>query len=116
MMRTDLEYLKTAAQDDEGLGLLIALYDTLAGDIRRAAAAQRSNNLETRGRYVNHAILLIGYLEDWVRRGSGGELADQLIAFYTSLRRNLIEAEIHKSAGMFEQQMARVLELRQQWQ
>ena len=116
MNRTDLAYRRTAAEAASGLGLLIALFATLAGDLRRAAEAQRANDIERRSREARHALLVIGYLEDWVARGTDGELARELIAFYSSMRRKLIEAAARKSAKLLEQQMDRVLELREHWQ
>jgi flagellar biosynthetic protein FliS len=116
MNRTDVTYRKTAAEGASGFGLLIALYDTLACDLRRAAEAERSNDIEQRCLEVNHALLVIAHLEDWVRSGCGGELADQLVAFYASLRRDLLEAQVRRSARMLELQMAKVLQLREMWQ
>jgi flagellar protein FliS len=108
-------YRKTAIQGTSGFGLLIALYDTLAGDLRRAADAERSNNIEQRCKEVNHALLVTAHLEDWVHRGGGGELAEQLLAFYASLRRLMIEAQAKRSAVMLEQQMLLVLSVRRTW-
>ena len=76
-----------------GCGLLIALYDTLVGNLRRAAEAQRSNDIEKRCQEINHALLVIGYLEDWIDRESEGELAQKLVAFYATMRKKLIEAQ-----------------------
>lgn len=84
------------------MGLLIALYDTLAGDLRRAAAAQRANDIERRGCEAKHAFTVIGYLEDFVRRGSGGLLSRQLLAFYSTLRRKLLDAQVRQSAEALE--------------
>jgi flagellar secretion chaperone FliS len=116
MTRTDLEYRKAAADGTNGFGVLIALYDTLAGDLRRAAEAEHQNDIEKRCLEVNHALLVVGHLEDWVARGSDGELAQQLVAFYASLRRKLIEAQVTRSAQVLEQQMDLVLDLREHWQ
>ena len=117
MTPTELYYRKTAAASSGGgLGLLIALYDTLAGDLRRMAEAERGDDLVRRCREANHALLVIGCLEDWVTRGSSGELADQLTAFYGSLRRNLIRAQTQRSPELIEEQMAQVLKLREAWQ
>ena len=116
MNRTDLAYRKTAAEGASGFGLLIAMYDTLAGDLRRTAEAERRGDLEQRSREANHAMLVVAYLEDRTRNGSDGELARKLIAFYSSLREKLVEAQVNRSPQMLEEQMARVLEIREQWQ
>jgi len=117
MTPTELYYRKTAAASSGGgLGLLIALYDTLAGDLLRMIEAERGNDLAQRCREANHALMIIGCLEDRVTRGSSGELADQLMAFYASLRRNLILAQANRSPDMIEEQLAQVLKLREAWQ
>jgi flagellar protein FliS len=116
MKRTDLAYRRNSAESACGLGLLISLFDTLAGDLRRAAEAQRDDDIERRCREARHALVILGYLEDWVNRGTGGVLAQQLTDFYASLRRKLIKAEVNKSARLLEELMAGVLQLRGQWQ
>jgi flagellar biosynthetic protein FliS len=116
MTRIDLAYRKTAVEGASGFGLLMALFDTLAANLQRAADAERANDLEKRCHEVNHALLVIGCLEDWVQRGPGGELADQLIAFYTSFRRSLVGAQVRRSAKEMEQLIAKVLNIRQCWQ
>lgn len=116
MQSTELYYRKSAAQGANGFGVLIALYDTLAGDLRRAAAAERSSNLEQRCVEVNHAFVVIGYLEDWIERAGGGELAEQLTSLYSSLRRKLLEAQAKRSPDILEQQMEQILHLRESWQ
>jgi len=116
MSPTELAYRKTALAGASGFGLLIALYDTLAGDLRRAASAERANDIEKRCKEVNHALLVIAHLEDAIDRGSDGELAQQLRAFYSSLRRKMIEAQASRSPEMLEEDMARILEIRAAWQ
>lgn len=116
MTRIDLAYRKTAVEGASGFGLLVALFDTLAGNIQRAAEAERASDIEKRSYEIKHALLVIGCLEDWASRGPGGELADQLVAFYKKLRRNLVQAQIQRSAPLMEKQMASVLRIRQCWQ
>ena len=53
MNRTDLAYRRTAAEAASGLGLLISLFDTLAGNLRRAGKAQREDDIERRCREGN---------------------------------------------------------------
>jgi len=112
----ELAYRKTAVEGASGFGLLIALYDTLVGDLRRAAAAERSNNIQTRCQELNHAMLVIGYLEDWIDRENGGELAQKLVTFYANLRTKLIEAQAKRSVEILEQEMAVILAIRGTWQ
>jgi flagellar biosynthetic protein FliS len=105
-----------AAANGGGFGLLIALYDTLAGDLHRAAAAQRNGDIEKRCSEIKHALVVIGYLEHCVTQGADGELAQQLVAFYSTLRRELLESQKKQSAEALERQMAKVLDLREYWQ
>src|SRR5579863_134401 len=105
MSPTEMAYRKTALGGSSGFGLLIALFDTLAGDLRRAAEAERSNDIEKRCNEINHALRVIAYLEDGIERGSGGELAQQLAGFYASLRRKMIEAQARRSASILDEQM-----------
>jgi flagellar protein FliS len=116
MSPTELAYRRTALGGASGISLLIALYDTLAGDLRRAAQAERNADFEQRSRQVNHALLIVGLLEEWIDRGTGGELAAQLRDFYKSLRSGMIEAQAKRSPEIFEENMARVLEIREVWQ
>jgi flagellar protein FliS len=116
MNPTELAYRRTAVEGASGFGLLIALYDTLAGNLRRAADAQRKRDLEKRCEEVNHALLVVGYLEDWIDREDGGELAQKLIVFYANMRKKLIEAQAKESPELLEEQMALVLQIRGTWQ
>jgi flagellar biosynthetic protein FliS len=116
MSPTEMAYRKTAVGGASGFGLLVALYDTLAGNLRRAADAERGDDLGKRTAELNHALLVVAYLEDYVNRGSGGKLADYLVAFYRSLRQKVIEAQVKRSAQILEQQMAQVLKIREFWQ
>lgn len=115
MNYSDLAYRTTAVQSVTGLSLLIALYDTLARDLRHAAAAQRAGDLEARGREIKHALTVIVALENWIDPESG-ELAQMLVSFYRKLRRKLITAQVKQSAELFEEQMAAVLNIRETWQ
>jgi len=116
MSPTEMAYRRTAIAGASGFGLLISLYDTLAGDLRRAAEAESACDLEKRTNELHHALLVVAYLEDWVSKGSGGALAERLTVFYRALRRKVIEAQAKRSAEMLEQQMTEVLKVRELWQ
>ncbi len=115
MNRTDLAYRKTAAEGATGLSLLIALYDTLAGDLRRGAEAQRAGDLEERGRELKHALVVLSVLENWIDPNSG-ELAQQLIRFYSKVRKQITVGQVKQSASILEELMAETLRIRETWQ
>lgn len=115
MNTADLTYRKAAAEGASGFGLLIALYDTLAHDFRRAAAAQRAGDLEQRSKEIKHALTVLAVLENWIENDDG-KLARRLKAFYSELRRKSIEAQAQGLAGVFEDLMAETLRIREVWQ
>lgn len=115
MTFSDLTYRKTAIEGESGLGLLIALFDTLAGDLRRAAQAERDGDIGKRSREANHALLVIAHLEECVAQSEGGELSRKLTAFYVSLKGQIINAQAKRSAALLEKLMSDVLAVRTYW-
>jgi flagellar protein FliS len=116
MMTTELSYRRSSIAGASPIGLMIALFDTLAGDFRRAAAALRKNDIETRCEELNHAALVLGQLESWVDLKNGGEPAESLSRFYAYLRAKMLEASISKSATVLDKQIEMILHVRSAWQ
>jgi flagellar secretion chaperone FliS len=114
--QTQLSYRKSAIEGASSIGLIIVLFDTLAGDLRRAAAAIRKNDIEKRCRELDHASLVIGQLESWIDMNNGGESAQTLAAFYAQLRARMMEAAGSKSAELLETQIANIMQVRSAWQ
>jgi flagellar protein FliS len=116
MTQTGMSYRKSAIEGASPIGLAIALFDTLVGDLRRAASALRINDIEARCRELNHAALVLGQLESWVDVKNGGEPALQLCRFYAYLRSKMMEASVKKSAAILETQIEMILHVRSSWQ
>jgi flagellar protein FliS len=114
--QTELSYRKSAIEGASSIGLIIVLFDTLAGDLRRAAAAIRKNDIEKRCRELNHAALVLGQLESWIDMNNGGESAQTLSGFYAYLRAKMMEAAGSKSAKLLETQIDMILHVRSAWQ
>ena len=95
---------------------MIVLFDTLVGDLRRAAVAIHRNDIETRCKELYHAALVIGQLESWVDLKSGAESAHNLARLYAYLRAKMIEAAGQKSAVLLEAQIDMILQVRTAWQ
>ena len=99
MSTTEMSYRQSAIQGASPIGLMIALFDRLAGDLRRAAAALRKNDIETRCKELNHALLVLGQLGNWVDVKNGGESAQTLSRFYAYLRSKILEAAASETAA-----------------
>ncbi len=114
--QTELSYRKSAIEGASSIGLIIALFDTLAGDLRRAAAAIRKGDIEKRCKELDHASLVLGQLESWVDREKGGDSAQTLAQFYGYLRAQMMEASVSQSAAVLDAQIEMILHVRSAWQ
>ena len=116
LTETGMSYRRSAIEGASTIGLMIALFDTLAGDLRRAAAAIRANDIEARCKELNHAALVLGQLENWIDLKNGGDSAQTLSRFYAYLRAKMMEAAVSKSTKLLEVQIDMILHVRSAWQ
>ena len=116
LSQTGLSYRKSAIEGASSIGLIIVLFDSLAGNLRWAAAAIRKDDIEKRCRELNHAALVLGQLESWIDMSQGGESAQMLARFYAYLRAKMMEAAVSKSASLLETQIDMILHVRSAWQ
>lgn len=116
MGKTELCYRKSAIEGASPIGLMIALLDALICDFRRAGDAFRKNDIETRCKELNHALLILGRLESWLDLKNGGEPAQNLSRFYAYLRAKMMEASVKKSAAVLDAQIETIVHVRSAWQ
>jgi flagellar secretion chaperone FliS len=116
MSKTEKSYKQSAIEGASSIGLMIVLFDTLAGDFRRAIAALNESDIETRCKELNHATLVVGQLDSWVDLDKGGESARNLAGFYAYLRAKMMEAGVSKSAKPLEAAIETILKVRTAWQ
>jgi flagellar protein FliS len=114
--KTQRSYQMSAIQGASSIGLIVVLFDTLVRDLRRAAAALRKNDIETRCKELNHASLVLGQLENWIDKDKGGESAQTLTQFYAYLRAKMMEATVTRSATVLDTLIDMVLQVRSAWQ
>jgi flagellar protein FliS len=98
------------------IGLMIALFDRLAVDLRRAADAIRQGDVETRCDEINHGFLVLAQLESWLDHEKGGEPARQLAKFYSYTRAQMMRASVTQSSNLLEEQIETLLHIRTSWQ
>jgi flagellar secretion chaperone FliS len=115
LSETELSYRRSAIEGASTIGLMIALFDTMVGDLRRAAFALRKDDIESRCRELNHATVVLGQLNEWVDLENGGESAQTLSRFYAYLRAKMMEAAVTKSAKLLETQIDMILHVRSAW-
>jgi len=113
---TELSYRRSSIEGASPIGLVIVLYDTLWGDLRRAAEALRQNDISRRCQELNHGFLVLGQLESWIAPENGGDLAESLTHFYRYLRAKMMDASINQSAKTLEDLMELILHVRSAWQ
>lgn len=110
-----LEYRRAATQQASVVGLVIALHDTLAGDIRRAAEAIDNGNIQGRCDQLIHAFKVLQQLDLMLDMENGGETAAKIRRFYSHVRGQLLLAQFKLSSAILHKQIEIVLDVREAW-
>lgn len=114
-MNPGLSYRETAVAGASPARLVSLLYEQAIEDLRRAIDAQTRNDIETRTRHINHAMLVIGHLEATLDKDQGGKVAENLQRFYQQLRSALVEAQFKQSIPLLERQLSFLTQIREAW-
>lgn len=110
-----IAYRENAARGATGVRLVILLYEQLIQDLTRAAQAIKQNDIELRTKCLNHAVLVIGYLQSPLDFERGGKVAKDLDRFYNSLRQDLVQVQFFPSKVGIDQRITDLLTLRDAW-
>ncbi len=110
-MNARLSYREAAVEGASPVRLVILLYEQAFEDMRRALAANRRGDIEERTRFINHAILVIGYLQASLDKEQGGRVAVNLERLYTTVRLGLVDAQFRQSAAALEEQIAMLMQV-----
>lgn len=108
-------YQQENARGASAIGGVVALYDTILRDFRRASAAAAAGNIETRVFELNHALTVIGELNGVLDYQRGGEAAKRFHRFYEVTRGLILEANLRSSSESLENLIALYSPLRQAW-
>lgn len=110
-----LQYRQAATRQASVVGLVIALHDTLIGNLRRAAQAIESNDIPARCSELIHGFKVLQQLEAMLDLENGGETAASVRRFYAHTRGQMLKAQFTLSAPLLWNQVQGVLEVRQAW-
>jgi flagellar secretion chaperone FliS len=90
-------YSQNNVQGASPLGLVVALYDTILRDLRRASDAIARGDIEKRTFELNHALRVIAELENVLDFERGGDPAKRLKSFYVTTRGMILNASVKNS-------------------
>ena len=108
-------YQQSSARGATSIGQVVALYDTILRDLYRAQAALESNRVETRIFELNHAIIVIGELQNVLDFENGGEAAVRLKSFYEVARTMVLEICVAPSEQGLKRLIGIFLPVRNAW-
>jgi flagellar secretion chaperone FliS len=111
-----LQYRRAATQQASVVGLVIALLDTLIGDLTRATDAMDRNDIPTRCDQLIHGFKVLTQLESMLNINNGGEAAINLHRFYRHVRSQMLAAQFKLDPSILRTQIEIVLEVREAWQ
>jgi flagellar protein FliS len=118
MLRHDAAgaYRQASAHGGSPLGMIVALYDTILRDFRRAVTAIETNDTQLRVEELNHAVRVIGHLEEILDHKRGGEAAERFQRFYQVTRGMIVAANAQATRGAIESLIQLYAPVRQAWQ
>jgi flagellar secretion chaperone FliS len=114
-MNARLSYREAAVEGASPVRLVILLYEQAFEDLRAALGAHQRGDIEGRTGHINHAILVIGYLQASLDKERGGRVAVNLERFYDQVRSGLVEAQFKQSGAALEQQISHLMQVHEAW-
>jgi flagellar protein FliS len=109
-------YQQTSAHGGSPVAMIVALYDTILRDFRRALVAHEAGEVETRVLELNHALAVIGHLEEVLDHKRGGAAARRFEGFYRVTRGLIVAANAKPSQKSIDDLIEMYGSLRQAWQ
>jgi flagellin-specific chaperone FliS len=109
-------YRISAIEGATHLDVLLACYDALAEDIRLAGEASAAGDIAARCGYSQHALLVLGHLQDWIPLLEDASLQESLACFYQYLRQEILRLQSPALRSEYAPLAMRVCETRAVWQ
>ncbi|TDN59440.1 flagellar export chaperone FliS [Scandinavium goeteborgense] len=96
--------------------LIVLLFDGAINAMRRAEIYFQSGNIARRGEMISRAINIIDNgLRAGLNHEIGGKIADDLESLYEYVSRNLLEANLNKSADNLPHLITLMVDLSETW-
>jgi flagellar protein FliS len=111
-----IAYRQADARGATSLRLVVLLYEQIIQDLRQASLAIDQNNIELRTKRIKHALDVICLLQATLNLERGGQVAQNLVRFYDTIRANLCEAQFQASKEILARQVTDLLTVREAWE
>lgn len=108
-------YRRSSVMSGAPADLVVMLYERLLADLKGAAMAIRSNDIETKSRKVQHATDIIIELLASLDREAGGEVSHRLAALYSYMISRVGEASRKLDASGMDEVAGHVESLLSAW-
>ena len=108
-------YHQVSSHGRSPVGMIVALYDTILRDLRRALAALDAGNVEARVFELNHAIAVIGHLEETLDHERGGQAAKRFEQFYKVTRAMIVSANTQANRKPISELVELYRPMREAW-
>ncbi len=114
-LEAKLTYRENAVRSATPIELVVILFDAAIGDMRRANAAIKANDVEERAQAIRHAMVILQQLQGTLDFDKGGQVARQFEQFYNLIRAKLLESQLRNSTELMQQQIQFMSEVRDCW-
>jgi flagellar protein FliS len=111
-----LVYRKAALEHASTVGLVIALYDTLLGNLSRAATAIERGDIENRCAELLHGFKILQQLDCMLDMQKGGVAALNLRRLYALVRKQMMLSQFKLSPSALREQIRLLIDVREAWQ
>ena len=109
-------YQQSSARTATPIGQIVALYDTILRDLRRANEAQTAGKIEKRVFELNHALTVVSHLRGVLDHTRGGEAAKRLDRFYEVTFAMVLQANVCGDRAEVNRLIELYTALRNAWQ
>jgi flagellar biosynthetic protein FliS len=113
--RAATTYQQASAGSASPIGVIVALYDTILRDFRRALAALTAGDIEKRVFELNHVLTVIAHLRSVLKYEGAKEAATRFERFYDVTRAMTLVANVQASPKPIEELIELYSSLRAAW-
>lgn len=108
-------YQATQLQQEDGVSLVVQLYDGMLGYLRRGADMMADRNALGAAESVRRAVDIVGELQAVLDLERGGEIAANLDRLYTYCRRRIMESHLAADPSGLQEVAKLMAPMRDAW-